>query len=109
MEGKEEVTEGSWTFTKPQKCITSEKHIELFRASSLFRGLIDFLNQLSSPLKGSLLDTTLLSNASPEIQQLTAVLDVMDRWTDEIEPLPGPTRFGNRAFITWMDKLERVR
>src|ERR1044072_2800409 len=32
----------------------------------------------------------------------------MISWIDEIPPLPTPQRFGNKAFRTWMSRLEEV-
>jgi len=37
------------------------------------------------------------------------LLDELDRWIDEIPPLPTAQRFGNLAFRTWGKRLEQVR
>lgn len=43
------------------------------------------------------------------IERVLALLIELDAWTDEIEPLQGPQRFGNLAFRTWGARLtERV-
>jgi serine/threonine-protein phosphatase 2A activator len=36
------------------------------------------------------------------------LLDELDRWIDEVPPLPTPQRFGNLAFRTWGERLEKV-
>jgi serine/threonine-protein phosphatase 2A activator len=36
------------------------------------------------------------------------LLDELDRWIDEVPPLPTPQRFGNLAFRTWGERLEQV-
>ena len=41
-------------------------------------------------------------------QNVINVLDTMLLWIDEIPPLPTPQRFGNKAFRTWMTRLEEV-
>lgn len=99
----------SWTFKNPQKFIASDKDLDLFRQSALFRELIDFLNQLSAPLKGSPLDSDRLSKASPQIKQLVNLLDTIDQWVNDIPPSEGAMRFGNSAFRTWFDRLQQVR
>jgi len=35
------------------------------------------------------------------------LLDEIDRWIDEVPPLPTPQRFGNLAFRTWGERLEQ--
>lgn len=40
---------------------------------------------------------------------MLALLDTLDRWIDEIPPLPTPQRFGNLAFRSWGKRLESVR
>src|SRR5216683_2895532 len=43
------------------------------------------------------------------IQRVLGLLDQLDKWIDEIPPLPTPQRFGNLAFRTWGERLEEVR
>lgn len=39
---------------------------------------------------------------------MLGLLDELDRWIDEVPPLPTPQRFGNLAFRTWGERLEQV-
>ncbi|KAJ3359332.1 Serine/threonine-protein phosphatase 2A activator [Allomyces javanicus] len=43
--------------------------------------------------------------AHPPIRTLLALLDTFDRWIDETPPEPQRARFGNKAFRTWMERL----
>lgn len=97
-----------WTFKHPQKCIVSARDVELFRESSLFRHLIDFITQLSLSLKGYPVDPHRLEAAPIRIKQLVHVLDVLDQWIDDIPPIAGAMRFGNKAFQRWFDRLQEV-
>ena len=42
------------------------------------------------------------------VTQVIDLLDKLDKWIDEIPPLPTPQRFGNLAFRTWGKRLEEV-
>lgn len=97
-----------WEFRHPQKYITSDSDVRLFRETPLFHDLIDFLNQLSSPVKGFPLDPQRLSNVSSHVRNVVELLDTLDQWVDEIAPIEEAMRFGNRAFQTWFDKLQEV-
>ena len=39
---------------------------------------------------------------------MLGLLDELDRWIDEVPPLPTPQRYGNLAFRTWGERLEQV-
>lgn len=97
-----------FVFQLPQKYIKSENDIKCFKESSLFHNLVDFINQLSSPLKGFPIDSHRFENASQKIQRLVELLNVLDSWIDDIPLSEGVRRFGNRAFQTWFDKLGHV-
>lgn len=36
------------------------------------------------------------------------MLEVLNKWIDEIPPIQQPQRFGNQAFRTWYEKLKNV-
>jgi hypothetical protein len=42
------------------------------------------------------------------VHKVLGLLDELDRWIDEVPPLPTPQRFGNLAFRTWGERLEQV-
>ena len=42
------------------------------------------------------------------VRRVLGLLDELDRWIDEVPPLPTPQRFGNLAFRTWGERLEQV-
>jgi len=50
--------------------------------------------------------TLTLSN---EISQLLNVLNTIDGWITEVEPLKESCRFGNKAFSTFYNLLKTVR
>jgi len=50
--------------------------------------------------------TLTLSNV---ISQLLNILNTIDDWITEVEPLKESCRFGNKAFSTFYDLLKTVR
>ena len=42
------------------------------------------------------------------VDRLLVLLDTLEQWTIEIPPLQSPQRFGNLAFRTWGQQLEKV-
>lgn len=36
------------------------------------------------------------------------MLEILNKWIDEILPIQQPQRFGNQAFRTWYEKLKTV-
>ena len=52
---------------------------------------------------------TTYSTSKSIVDRVLALLIHLDSWTDEIEPLSGPQRFGNLAFRSWGARLaERI-
>lgn len=39
---------------------------------------------------------------------MLAFLEKCSGWVDDIPPLEQPMRFGNKAFRTWLEKVEEV-
>jgi hypothetical protein len=42
-------------------------------------------------------------------QSVVNILNKVSSWVDEIAPLPNPSRFGNKAFQTFVDKVQEVK
>ena len=40
--------------------------------------------------------------------KIVHILDVLDTWINEIPPVNQPVRFGNTAYRSWFDRLEKV-
>lgn len=46
---------------------------------------------------------------SDECKQLLNILNIIDDWITEVEPLKESCRFGNKAFSTFYNLLKTVR
>jgi serine/threonine-protein phosphatase 2A activator len=64
-------------------------------------GAARVLTALSSPPA-----RTDFNAAHQVIARLLTLLDTLDLWIEEIPPLDTPQRYGNRAFRTWLTRLE---
>ena len=42
------------------------------------------------------------------VGQVVELLNVLDKWIDEIPPTEQPQRFGNKSFRAWYNKLKEV-
>lgn len=45
---------------------------------------------------------------SEEVRKIILLLDQLDKMIDETPPIKQPQRFGNQAFKTWYEKLQKV-
>lgn len=92
---------------KPVRRITSQEDLPAFERSPAFRILTAYLSRLSTAVTGKPVSWARehLSQASESIQKTVALLDEIDRWTDEIEPIQQPQRYGNKAFREWHARL----
>ncbi|TPX36195.1 hypothetical protein SmJEL517_g01498 [Synchytrium microbalum] len=89
----------------PSKRILDEQSMLNWHNSEAFARLVEFLQTLNLAVKSKKnSDQCLVSEATMKV---IAVLKTVDQWTDEIPPLESPQRFGNKAFRTWIDRLEQ--
>lgn len=63
--------------------------------------LVCFLNGVSTCI-------TIYDLLAQATKQLLQILDTLDQWTVEIEPIDQPQRFGNAAFRDWHKRLCEV-
>lgn len=45
---------------------------------------------------------------TPVTRGICDLLEILDKWIDDIPPIEQPQRFGNKAFRTWSAKLKAV-
>lgn len=46
---------------------------------------------------------------SDQVKQILSILDTINNWISEVEPLKESCRFGNKAFSTFYNILKTVR
>uniref|UniRef100_A0A0G4HWV2 Serine/threonine-protein phosphatase 2A activator n=1 Tax=Chromera velia CCMP2878 TaxID=1169474 RepID=A0A0G4HWV2_9ALVE len=93
------------SFTVPKKRINNQDELYAFLSSSTYKTLTDFVDKLAESVKGY----PILPNQKPEtenVEKLCALLRQLKGWVDEIPPIAQPSRFGNRAFQVWCDRLQ---
>ena len=42
------------------------------------------------------------------VQNVLNMLEILNKWVDEIQPIQQPQRFGNKAFRDWFAKVKEV-
>ncbi len=96
----------NYAFEQPKKCITSYDDVQTFLDSEAIYKLLYFIQCVNEACK----DTKNSADAhlSDLSQRILNALNELSGWIDEIPPLESPQRFGNRAFKTWIDRMEDV-
>jgi len=91
-------------YVVPQTKIKSIAQLNQFLDSQLCRDYIQFLEELNESVKGKEMDSEVTVN--PIVEKMLTFLEKCSGWIDEIPPLQQPMRFGNKAFRTFLEKVE---
>ena len=76
----------------------------LWKKSTAYYDIIDFINAISQAIQGKKLTTKL--DPSPIADNLLHIFDNLNRMVDETPPLEQPQRFGNEAYRDWFEKMK---
>ncbi|PWN35257.1 Phosphotyrosyl phosphatase activator [Meira miltonrushii] len=102
--------EGS-TSNPPIKRIHSDADVSLWKQSKAKEHVVLFVSRLCESAVGKatiLRKRAEVKDASGDnIDKIWLLLDELQHWTEEIEPLKTPQRYGNLAFRTWGERLEK--
>ncbi|KAF8494001.1 hypothetical protein F5888DRAFT_1795277 [Russula emetica] len=90
----------------PTPKIQTDADVEAWKQTQGYSDYSIFLRWLSEEVVGCSLPRT-NNDQSEGVHRLLGLLDELDRWIDEVPPLPTPQRFGNLAFRTWGERLEQ--
>jgi len=91
-------------FRIPKKEIHITGDMARFKQSTAYLLLTDFIVRVNTSIKGK--KNTDPHLTSPAIDTIIVVLNKLDLWITEIPPIPQCNRFGNKAFKTWLNKLQ---
>ncbi|KAJ7228184.1 hypothetical protein GGX14DRAFT_547402 [Mycena pura] len=92
--------------SQPTLKIHTDKDVETWRSSRSYQDYAIFLRRLNESVVGHALPAT-GSSTSEAIVRMLAMLDSLDTWIDEVPAQVSPQRFGNLAFRTWGQRLEK--
>eukprot|EP00466_Bigelowiella_natans_P019186 jgi/Bigna1/127829/aug1.5_g2537 len=96
----------SFNFSKPKKCIKSPLDLTRFKSSSAYAKLLNFINTVSSEIRGVGLSNVSIEAAPTSIKALFKALEQMEGWLEDFPPIQQPMRFGNKAFRQWYARVE---
>ncbi|KAJ3017852.1 Serine/threonine-protein phosphatase 2A activator 2 [Thoreauomyces humboldtii] len=92
--------------TLPARAILTPKDLERFQTSKAHDDLVQFIEALSTSVKGKTLRAEYPKSGT--IEKLLSICDRLDQWIKEIAPADNEkSRFGNPAFQTWYDRVEQ--
>jgi serine/threonine-protein phosphatase 2A activator len=90
-------------FHAPTKEVKSQADMERFKRSAAYGTLNHFIANLNSAVTGKKASDKVV--VSPVVQRMLACLQQLDTWVTETPPVNQPTRFGNKAFRTWLQRV----
>ncbi|KAJ3333582.1 Serine/threonine-protein phosphatase 2A activator [Blyttiomyces sp. JEL0837] len=92
------------TFEAPTKQIVDEASMATFLRSEALGHYLHFIQCINMAVKNKKNSDS--CHISEITEKIIALLDHLDTWIAEIPPLETPQRFGNKAFRTYIDRLE---
>ncbi|XP_075214757.1 serine/threonine-protein phosphatase 2A activator-like [Lycorma delicatula] len=90
-------------FKTPRKAVTSVVDMEVWEKSEAYVEYVGFIIAMNEVVKSKPLRDL---PDTPISRGVCDVLEVLDKWIDDIPPIEQPQRFGNKAFRTWCVKLK---
>lgn len=96
--------EPPYHFEVPRKRISSPDDVQRFNSSASGRHFLGFVAALSDSVRSRKISDP-VSPLTPVISHLLSVMETLDKWIDEIPPLPHSSRYGNPAYRSWHEKL----
>eukprot|EP00190_Bangiopsis_sp_CCMP1999_P000162 CAMPEP_0198728538 /NCGR_PEP_ID=MMETSP1475-20131203/9919_1 /TAXON_ID= ORGANISM="Unidentified sp., Strain CCMP1999" /NCGR_SAMPLE_ID=MMETSP1475 /ASSEMBLY_ACC=CAM_ASM_001111 /LENGTH=297 /DNA_ID=CAMNT_0044490937 /DNA_START=197 /DNA_END=1087 /DNA_ORIENTATION=- len=90
-----------------EKKISSDEDLKIFLGSATFADLWGFILKCNSAVRN--LGNSAVKNkmGPPFFKKIVEVLDELAKYIDDIPPVKQPTRFGNKAYRTWHEKLSK--
>ena len=101
-------TEKNWTtneFVQPKKCINTVEDLEKWKKSESFVRYMTFITDCQKAVESKPISAT---PKSSKFDHIVVFLEDLDTLIDEVPPLKQPMRFGNKAFKTWHEQMEKV-
>ncbi|XP_046855557.1 serine/threonine-protein phosphatase 2A activator-like [Xenia sp. Carnegie-2017] len=89
----------------PKREILSPMDIAKWLKSQAYHELLGFITTLNDAVKGKTMKC--VYPKSENCMKIVHILDVLDTWINEIPPVNQPVRFGNTAYRSWFDRLEK--
>ncbi|CAI2166856.1 10596_t:CDS:2 [Funneliformis geosporum] len=92
-------------FIEPIKRINNQADVDKWVLSEAFVRLMKFIESLNESVINH--ENPKPCHVSEMTQKVINLLETLLSWIDEIPPLPTPQRFGNKAYRTWVTRLEQ--
>ncbi|CAL1289113.1 unnamed protein product [Larinioides sclopetarius] len=91
-------------FITPVKEIHSLADMRKWENSDAYHEYTGFIMAMNEAVKGKKISDVVVT--SENVTKLHQLLEILDKWIDEIPPIEQPQRFGNKAFRTFYTKLK---
>ncbi|XP_072344969.1 serine/threonine-protein phosphatase 2A activator isoform X2 [Scyliorhinus torazame] len=104
-EDEMQISFDNHSFIVPKKEINMFPDMGKWKRSKAYADYVGFVLTLNESVKGKKLACDF--KTSEPVEKLVLLLNTLDRWIDETPPVDQPSRFGNKAFRAWYNKLEK--
>ncbi|KFB40970.1 AGAP008652-PA-like protein [Anopheles sinensis] len=91
-------------FVVPEKLIKSAADMEKWEKSEAYYDVIGFISSMAVALQGTRNSQNV--TMPPVVENLSNVLDRLEKLAIETPPIDQPARFGNAAFKVWFQKVQ---
>uniref|UniRef100_T1IJQ0 Serine/threonine-protein phosphatase 2A activator n=1 Tax=Strigamia maritima TaxID=126957 RepID=T1IJQ0_STRMM len=88
-------------YVAAKKEVFNVQDMDVWEKSEAYHEYFGFIIMLNEEVKGKKMTTECRVTKG-----LLDLIDIIDKWVDEIPPMEQPQRFGNKSFRTWFQKLQ---
>ncbi|XP_035227221.1 serine/threonine-protein phosphatase 2A activator-like isoform X1 [Stegodyphus dumicola] len=94
----------SSSYFLPIKEVSSLADMKKWEQSEAYHEYMGFILAMNEAVKGKKISDVAVT--SEVVNKMCDMLEILDKWIDEIPPIEQPQRFGNKAFRTFYAKLK---
>ncbi|XP_056647023.1 serine/threonine-protein phosphatase 2A activator-like [Diorhabda sublineata] len=92
-------------YIKASKMVKNIGDMQRWEKSEAYKEFFGFICTVNISIKAKS-NSAGSKNASESVNKICELLEVLDKWIDEIPPINQPQRFGNQAYRKWHSRLE---
>jgi len=89
------------------KLICSISDLEFFLDSDTCRKITEFILNLNTSVQGKAGKEYAAESVSKTVQNIVNLIEIIFKYIEDIPPVPSPSRFGNKGFCTFLERVEQ--
>lgn len=92
-------------YIRASKMVKNIGDMQRWLRSEAYKEFFGFIYTVNVSIKGKS-NSVGSANASERVDKICNMLEILEKWIDEIPPIQQPQRFGNQAYRKWHSRLE---